>query len=53
MMLRVLWAAIVVLSAGCTLFLASLGFKIPVAYYEMSDVTMVENGMPVMLGPAG
>ncbi|MDR1609730.1 MAG: hypothetical protein LBR78_02665 [Holosporales bacterium] len=43
MMLKILWAAIAVLSTGCTLFFASLGFDIPVAYYEKSGIVMVEN----------
>ncbi|MDR2458533.1 MAG: hypothetical protein LBD43_00330 [Holosporales bacterium] len=44
MMLKILWAAIVVLSAGYALFSASLGFDIPVAHYEKLDIVMVENG---------
>jgi hypothetical protein len=43
MMLKVLWAAVVALSAGCTLFFASLGLEIPVAHYEKLDIVMVEN----------
>jgi preprotein translocase subunit SecY len=43
MMFKVLWASVVVLIAMFVLFFASLGFRIPVAYYEKSDTVMVES----------